>query len=458
MKRRQALRYIPLGLAAPMTVTYAQQSSPQTTLDNITVEQLFNAAATKHKKELQDLAATRGEDLPDLSDASVNTLVEFLAFRNDPDSVPRWLEYLDGTSLLFYSYDEPYFHIWLLNQYGMQAYHRQTLPKPDITKAILNHRATLDISSVQRSFTPQPIASAHQPRGGLENVIALADQEISREQSIKVLSELLLPQPITNQLDDTSHLIVVPILEIGTVPYAALQPFNDDTYLIDKMSISIASSLFDIGQLIRHVWLGNPLIVGNPHLPKSPDWVLPPLPGAEQEAQAVATMLNSTPLLGREATKSAILTNVSSASLLYFATHGIANTQTPLADSFLMFSAAHLEQGWWTAGEVQNTELKADLAVLSACQTGLGQSHDAGMIGLARAFQIAGVPRVVMSLWNVEDQVTSQLMQRFVQYLIDYENGYTMPAEALRLAMLDIKQVYPDPVQWASFNLFGTPR
>lgn len=447
-----------------MAVAHAQQNSLQQTPSDLTVEQLFNVAAARHKQELKDLGGIRGANLPDLSDASVETLMAFLAYRFDPFSPSPWLEYLDGTSILFYSYDAPHLHTWLLDQQGIQAYYRQTLSKSDITEAILTLRTTLDISSVQRSHIPQPIEQTSYPRGGLENVITLANHETSREQAIKALSDLLLPQPIADKLEDTSHLIVVPILEIGTVPYAALQPFDDNIYLIDKVSISIASSLFDIGQMIRPLWLINPrhppLIVGNPHLPNSPGWVLPPLPGAEQEAQAVATMLNSTPLLNEEATKSAILANVSSASLLYFATHGIANAQNPLADSFLMFSAAQLEQGWWTAGEVQETELEADLAILSACQTGLGQAHDAGMIGLARAFQIAGVPRVVMSLWNVDDQVTSDLMQRFVQYLVDAENfsDYPRASEALRQAMLDIKQSHPDPVKWASFNLFGTPR
>ncbi|MEA5464895.1 CHAT domain-containing protein, partial [Leptothoe sp. PORK10 BA2] len=463
----------PLGLLKEVTnsyiwITLADNLCNLGKLSNFlslsSYEQLFNNAAVKHKHELKDLAAFRDHELPDLLDMSVDTLVDFLAFRADPYSDSLWLEYLDGTSILFYSYDAGCFHTWLLDKQGIQSYHRQNLSKQVITGTILNLRATLDISSVQRSQTPQPITHTSPPRGSLENVITLANDEISREQAIKTLSDLLLPLPIANKLDRTSHLIVVPILEIGTVPYAALQPFDDDTYLIDKMSISIASSLFDIGQLIRPLWLSNsnrpPLIVGNPHLPNNPDWLLPPLPGAETEAQAVATMLGSTPLLGREATKTAILSYVSSASLLYFATHGIANPQNPLADSFLMFSSEQLEQGWWTAREVQNTKLSADLAILSACQTGLGQAHDAGMIGLARAFQIAGVPRVVMSLWNVDDQATSELMQRFVQYLVDAENSidYLIPSEALRQAMLDIKQNHPDPIKWAAFSLFGTPR
>jgi CHAT domain-containing protein len=73
------------------------------------------------------------------------------------------------------------------------------------------------------------------------------------------------------------------------------------------------------------------------------------------------------------------------------------------------------------------------IAILSAYQTGLGKVHDAGIIGLARAFQIAGVPRVLMSLWSVDDAATNELMQAFVKHL---END--IPAEALRKAMLDL--------------------
>jgi CHAT domain-containing protein len=107
----------------------------------------------------------------------------------------------------------------------------------------------------------------------------------------------------------------------------------------------------------------------------------------------------------------------------------------------------------WTAREIQQTRLSARLAVLSACQTGLGKAHDAGIIGLARAFQLAGVPRVVMSLWSVYDDATAELMQAFARHLRAHA-----PAEALRQAMLEVKRHRPDPTEWASFVIFGTPQ
>jgi CHAT domain-containing protein len=250
----------------------------------------------------------------------------------------------------------------------------------------------------------------------------------------------------------------VPVLGLGTVPFAILQPFTDGSFLIDQMSISIAPSLFDVGQTIPP-WdvsraFSSPLIVGNPYLPPSAEWVIPALPGAEKEAQGVAQIMNVTPLIGKEATKERILSKVQDSSLLYFATHGVASSTNPLSAGFLMFSADRLEQGWWTVKEVQEIRIReTQIAVLSACQTGLGKVHDAGIIGLARAFQIAGVPRVLMSLWSVDDAATSELMQAFIKHL---END--IPAEALREAMLEVRKQYPAPSQWASFVLFGTPR
>jgi CHAT domain-containing protein len=120
----------------------------------------------------------------------------------------------------------------------------------------------------------------------------------------------------------------------------------------------------------------------------------------------------------------------------------------------LVLNGAAGDEGKWTAKEIQGLDLKAQIAILSACQTGLGKVHDAGIIGLARAFQLAGTPRVVMSLWNVSDEATRKLMVFLVSYL---KNG-VVPAEALRRAMVAYKKQEPDPAKWASFILFGTPR
>jgi CHAT domain-containing protein len=135
------------------------------------------------------------------------------------------------------------------------------------------------------------------------------------------------------------------------------------------------------------------------------------------------------------------------------ATHGVADPDRPIDGGFLMLRGPSFEAGLWTAREIQQERLAAHLAVLSACQTGLGRSHAGGMIGLSRAFQLAGVDRVVMSLWSIDDDATAYVMRRFAEHL-----ETEMPAEALRLAMADGRRELKDPALWAPFLLFGTPR
>ena len=109
--------------------------------------------------------------------------------------------------------------------------------------------------------------------------------------------------------------------------------------------------------------------------------------------------------------------------------------------------------GRWTARQVQSDEISAQLVVLSACQTGLGQSHDAGVIGLARAFQLAGAQQVLMSLWSIEDAATVRLMKEFVLGLYD---GLHAP-EALRRAAVAARDQSSSPSVWAPFVIFSGP-
>jgi hypothetical protein len=120
--------------------------------------------------------------------------------------------------------------------------------------------------------------------------------------------------------------------------------------------------------------------------------------------------------------------------------------------SFLALGGSDAASSRWTARAILSSPLGARLAVLSACQTGLGRTVDAGMIGLARAFQLAGVPRVVMSLWSVSDAATAELMRDFVGRL-----AAASPEDALRAAMLSLRAHRPDPAEWAPFVLFGSP-
>jgi hypothetical protein len=248
-----------------------------------------------------------------------------------------------------------------------------------------------------------------------------------------------------------TELLVVPTLGIGTVPFAALEV--DGHALVEGHTVTLLPDLFGLGALApssRAGPLEPALVVGDPVLAGDPDWDFPPLPGARDEAIFVAKSTGEKALVGEQATLGAVRARASDVALLYLATHGVAVSQDPLEGFLALSRKGGVDR--WTARSIQGRRMAARLAVLSACQTGLGFGHEGGVIGLGRAFLLAGVPYVVMSLWNVDDAATATLMKVFLEYAKAAE-----PAEALREAMLVTRKRYPDPLKWAAFSLFATP-
>ncbi|MFO7030772.1 hypothetical protein B9T07_12335 [Limnospira fusiformis CCALA 023] len=144
--------------------------------------------------------------------------------------------------------------------------------------------------------------------------------------------------------------------------------------------------------------------------------------------------------------------------IIHYATHGILNSQNPEL-SGLVLSLVNSEgqpvNGFVRLHDIFNLTLPADLVVLSACETGLGQQvRGEGLVGLTRGFMYAGAARVVVSLWSVDDQATAELMVLFYRYMID--NGLS-PAAALRQAQIEIWQnsQWHSPYYWAGFTIQG---
>jgi CHAT domain-containing protein len=144
----------------------------------------------------------------------------------------------------------------------------------------------------------------------------------------------------------------------------------------------------------------------------------------------------------------------------------LAHLENPLLRSGLALAGANTwlargelpeeaEDGLLTAEDVTGMDLLAtELAVLSACETGLGEVHvGEGVYGLRRAFVLAGVKTLVMSLWKVPDQQTQELMENFYQRLLKGQPR----AEALRKAQLAIRERYPNPLYWGAFVSQGNP-
>jgi hypothetical protein len=405
-------------------------------------EKEFAAAAGKYLRQFTQLIRTRGGDFREsVAGESKKIFLEQLT-----NTLSQRFE--KGTAVLFYAADENSFRIWLINRDGIQAFHRDAQSRGQMESAIAALRESLDVEDLAVRRLPPHLRPAKRAAPSVPNPKILLAQRLS------ALTNLLLPVDLTCALRTVRHLIVVPILDFGTVPFAALRPFDTSSSLIDKMSVTIAPSLPDLLRESEAAWSSQfqqPLLVGNPYLQPGAGWES--LHNAEREARFVGQLFKSRPLIGREATRVEIIRQAEAADFLYFATHGAADISNPLEGGFLVFSGPNGAEGFWTAREIQGTSLRARLAVLSACQTGLGKAHDSGIIGLARAFQLAGVPRVVMSLWSVYDDATAELMQAFALNLRAHA-----PAEALRLAMLEVRKRRPDPAEWASFVIFGTPQ
>ncbi len=182
-----------------------------------------------------------------------------------------------------------------------------------------------------------------------------------------------------------------------------------------------------------------------------------PLPSARLEGKAVAKMFAGAAILvGPSATEAEIKRRMSRYTLLHFATHGSADSHNGLR-SFLVLAEGDGEDGFLEAREIVEMRLEAQLVVLSACETALGQkSGGEGLLGLAWAFRAAGCPSVVASQWRVDDAATAKLMVAFYRALRD--NGRPKD-EALRQAMLSIKQdgiaAHRQPALWAAFAVIG---
>jgi CHAT domain-containing protein/Flp pilus assembly protein TadD len=286
----------------------------------------------------------------------------------------------------------------------------------------------------------------------------------------------LLVQPINDLLpqDTNAHVVLIPQRSLFLVPFAALQDATGK-FLIEQHTISISPSIqvLDLTYQLRKKPGASQnsqsnLIVGNPIMPKivtqvgEPPEELPPLPGAEQEAKAIAQLFQTKALIGANANKSKVLQQMSNSTLVHLATHGLLKDFRGLGvpgaialapDPQVQGQTSTAENGILTASEILNLKLNAELVVLSACNTGRGKITGDGVVGLSRALVAARVPSVVVSLWAVPDEPTALLMTQF------YRNMQHQPdkAAALRQAMLTTIEQYPYPLDWAAFILIGEP-
>ena len=307
-------------------------------------------------------------------------------------------------------------------------------------------------------------------RGRSSSEIGRSDETIETKR-LKQLYQILI-QPIAELLpnDPNARVIFIPQKSLFVVPFPALID-ADGKYLIEKHTILTAPAIqvLQLTNQQRKQVLGDKvLVVGNPTMPSIPLEIgekpeqLPPLPGAQKEALAIAKLLKTTAITGNQATKSSIVQQMLKSRIIHLATHGLlddfkglgvpgAIALAPDPPSSLSKEQQSGINGLLTADEILDLKLNAELVVLSACDTGRGKITGDGVIGLSRSLITAGVSSVIVSLWSVPDEPTASLMSEF------YQNIQKNPdkAQALRQAMLTTMKEYPEPKNWAAFTLIG---
>jgi CHAT domain-containing protein len=291
------------------------------------------------------------------------------------------------------------------------------------------------------------------------------------------LAKLVL-EPLDLIGEPIRHLIISADGGLLSLPFELL-PF-DGAFLIDRFVVSYVSSARTIVPAANATGRESSpaLVIGNPDYKtgrsagetRDLEFEFERLPGTETEARQVAEMLGVRPLTGSAATKERLF-NAASPKVVHLATHGYflpaalapsALIDHPLLRCGLAFANANgtsggaRSEGVLTAEEVLGLDLvSTDLAILSACETALGDLEDGeALAGLARSFEAAGAKSAIVSLWKVPDVATQKLMTSFYRRL----TGGASRAEALRLAKLEVRDDHRWFRDWAGFVLQGDPR
>ncbi len=261
-----------------------------------------------------------------------------------------------------------------------------------------------------------------------------------------VLTPLALPP-------ESTRLLVSPDAELWACPFALLLPEREVVF--EPSGTVHGLLLADRGKRGKGV-----LALGDPDYSTGRLSVLRSarplrrLPATRAEAEAVGTVT----LLGREATEpglAAALTMRPRWRAVHLACHGIADTEFPQR-SALAITPDGASDGMLTVLDIFRLRCPADLVVLSACETGRGKVvRGEGLVGLARAFMYAGAPRVIASLWKVDDDATRALMVEFYKRW----NAGRPAIAALRDAQAHVRAQpkWAHPHYWAAWVLWGLP-
>ena len=352
------------------------------------------------------------------------------------------------TVLLEYFYDDEQMYIFLFDENGLKGF---SVPLIDNFQEIIQEVRNFNISNISLNNTD----SANKKY--LKQLHSLYDQLIA---------------PIKENIADKSKLTIVPHGVLNYLPFEMLaeqtdnSDFRNQLYLIHQFSVQYAwsAALWAKGKQSQEKprfafaafapSYDNPMAeVPNNNFRSS----LSELTFASQEVEQANRFFNGQIFLKTKATERAFRSTATNSRILHLATHAFANDEQPLQSKLVFAADADTTaDGFLHAYEIYNMRLPAEMAVMSACNTGYGQlAEGEGVISLGRAFFYAGCKSVIMSQWLANDQSTTKLMGHFYKHL---SKGKTKD-EALRQAKLDyLRTADPltaHPYFWAGMVAVG---
>ena len=291
--------------------------------------------------------------------------------------------------------------------------------------------------------------------------------EIVGQPLIKLMS-LMQDNHLVSNNKCIQEIIVIADSYTNLLPIACLLDKANQEFLGDRFIFRVMPSLLTMGILnqlpttpvITPADGRSMCVVGNPTVPlftyNGETWDLGKLPYASMEAESIAHLLNSSPLLHEQATKSSVVMRMMNAKVIHLATHGGG------ASGFVAFSGTSLSHHEASTEaknvllhphEVEKMSISPALVVLSSCNSSRGTLKADGIQGMARAFILAGAQAVLTTLWRMPDESGYSFMKFFYQYLVD---GFKA-SEALHKAILSLRcfSKYSQYIHWSGYQLTG---
>ena len=363
----------------------------------------------------------------------------------------------EGSLLLEYSLGEKRSYLWAVSKTGINAW--ELAPRAQIETAARNllqlvtSRAGSGLDAAARELSDLALAPA-------ASVLASKRLVIVADGALQQIPFAMLPVPGSPQNQQapllTAHEIVflpsASALAVLRTEVAGRKPAT-------KTLAVFANPVFDTGDAAPAPSPDATRILE--HLTDD-TLKIPPLPFTAIEADQILRVAGGTgnwKATGYQASRASALNGqLSQYRYVHFATHGVLDTERPSLSALVLSQVDEKhnpQDGFLRVNDIYNTRLSADLVVLSACQTGLGKEvRGEGLMGLTRAFLYAGAPRVIVSLWNVNDRATADLMTALYRGML--RQGKT-PAAALRAAQLELRKQkrFESPYYWAAFVQHG---